>query len=117
MYHTKLKGVNVVVIRCGLFVLLMSCALVNVSYGEVHTKKSKAEVNADISENANNQVSSDSGVVDADVEMTGYAVINGEVWIDGIKVNKPQSVYVSKKNGKTYRIRWGKNGNVSVTEE
>lgn len=75
------------------------------------------DVDVDAADYMNNEANNDSGVVGADVEMTGYAVINGSVWIDGVKIHKPQSVYTSKKSGKTYRIHWGKNGNVSITEE
>lgn len=103
--------------RFGWPALLIFCTLVNAVYGGVYAQKPESKVNADHSKNTNNQASSESGVVEDDVEMTGSAVINGEVWIDGIKVDRPQSVFVSKKSGKTYRIRWGKNSNVSVTEE
>lgn len=58
-----------------------------------------------------------SGGVASDVEMEGVAVINGEVFIDGNKVPKGKTLYTSKKSGKTYRINWGKNGNVSVSEK
>lgn len=58
-----------------------------------------------------------SGSVASDVEMEGVAVINGDVFIDGNKVPKGKALYTSKKSGKTYRIHWGKNGNVSVSEK
>lgn len=58
-----------------------------------------------------------SGDVASDVEMDGVAVINGDVFIDGGKVPKGKTLYTSKKSGKTYRINWGKNGNVSVSEK
>ena len=99
-----------------LSVILISFALLGVA----HAKSEEAEMDVEVSEdsdNMDNKASSQAGVVEADVEMTGYAIINGGVWIDGIKINKPQSVYVSRKSGKTYRIRWDKGGNVSVKEE
>ena len=58
-----------------------------------------------------------SGGVAPDVEMEGIAVINGDVFIDGNKVPKGKTLYTSKKSGKTYRITWGKDGNVSVSEK
>lgn len=58
-----------------------------------------------------------SGSVAPDVEMEGVAVINSDVFIDGNKVPKGKTLYTSKKSGKTYRIDWGKNGNVSVSEK
>jgi len=57
------------------------------------------------------------GTVANDVQMEGVAVINGEVFVDGDKVPKGKTLYTSKKSGKTYRITWGKNGNVSVSEK
>ena len=57
------------------------------------------------------------GIVDSDVQMEGIAVINGNVFIDGVKVPKGQTVYISKKTKKTYHIQWGKDGNVNVTEK
>jgi hypothetical protein len=49
--------------------------------------------------------------------MDGIAVINGEVFVDGEKVPKGKSPYTSKKSGKTYVIKWGKDGNVAVQEK
>lgn len=105
------------VVRHILAALLLSCALVNASFGETVIDESEPEVNADISDSADSKAGADSAVIGADVEITGVTVINGSVWIDGVKIHKPQSVYTSKKSGKTYRIHWGKDGNVSVAEE
>lgn len=58
-----------------------------------------------------------SGSVASDVEMEGVAVVNSDVFIDGNKVPKGKTLYTSKKSGKTYRIDWGKNGNISVSEK
>jgi hypothetical protein len=55
--------------------------------------------------------------IGADVEMTGVAVINGEVYIDGEKLPPGKRSFTSKKTGKNYAIEWGKNGNVSVAEK
>lgn len=59
----------------------------------------------------------DSDVIGSDVEMEGVAVINGQVFIDGVKVPKGKTSYTSKKTGKSYQIHWGKNGNVEVSEK
>lgn len=64
-----------------------------------------------------NTVSINAGPIGTDVEMEGFAIINGEVFVDGEKVPRGKKTVVSKKSGKTYRIDWGKNGNVSVTEQ
>lgn len=57
------------------------------------------------------------GAVDSDVQMEGVAVINGEVFIDGEKISKGKTSHVAKKTGKTYLIKWGKDGNVAVQEK
>lgn len=61
--------------------------------------------------------SNSAGTIDQDVQMDGIAVINGEVFVDGEKVPKGKSPYTSKKSGKTYVIKWGKDGNVAVQEK
>ncbi len=82
-----------------------------------------AQVSVDVSgygvriQKGNNDVGTSSNSVAPDVEMEGVAVINGEVFIDGKKVPKGKTLYTSKKSGKTYRITWGKDGNVSVEEK
>ena len=48
------------------------------------------------------------GSLGPDVEMEGVAVINDEVFIDGVKVPRGKTTVVSKKTGKTYIIEWGK---------
>ena len=57
------------------------------------------------------------GRVAADVQMEGVAVINGDVFIDGEQVPKGKTLYTAKKTGKSYRIQWGQDGNVSVSEK
>lgn len=98
-------------------VSLLFGMLINVSTAQAGVDDAEFDVNVDAPDRAGNTASSDAGVVGAGVEMTGVAVINGAVWIDGVRISKPQSVYTSKKTGKTYHIRWGKDGNVSVAEE
>ncbi|MCX7170259.1 MAG: hypothetical protein NTY41_08205 [Proteobacteria bacterium] len=58
-----------------------------------------------------------SGEVAPDVQMEGVAIINDEVFIDGERVPKGKTSYTAKKTGKSYRIQWGKDGNVSVSEK
>jgi hypothetical protein len=57
------------------------------------------------------------GTLGPDVQMDGVAVINGRVYIDGAQVPKGKTTFKSPKSGKTYRIQWGKDGNVAVQEE
>lgn len=57
------------------------------------------------------------GEIAEDAEISGVTVINDDVFIDGIKIPRGTKTYTSKKTGKTYRIQWGKNGNVSVEEK
>ena len=67
---------------------------------------------------SNGSVASNSAAtLGPDVEMEGVAVINNEVFIDGVKVPYGKTTYLSKKSGKTYTIRWGKNGNIAVQEK
>jgi len=84
---------------------VMAQTSVNVSGGEVKLRNQDGSV-----------VVVGSGRVAADVDMTGVAVINGEVYIDGDKVPTGRTSYKGRKSGKTYRIQWGKDGNVSVAE-
>lgn len=56
------------------------------------------------------------GTIDSDVEMEGIAVINGQVFIDGVKIARGKTSYISKKSGKSYTIKSDKDGNVSVQE-
>lgn len=83
-----------------------------------------AQVSVDVSgydvrvrQGGGNEVRVNSGSVASDVEMEGVAVINGDVFIDGDRIPKGKKLYTSKKSGKTYRIVWGKDGNVSVSEK
>ncbi|MDD5176407.1 MAG: hypothetical protein PHQ05_08315 [Sterolibacterium sp.] len=62
-------------------------------------------------------VNVNSKAVASDVQMDGVAVINGEVFIDGEQVPKGKTSFTAKKSGKSYRIEWGKDGNVSVSEK
>lgn len=57
------------------------------------------------------------GSIEHEVQMDGVAVINGEVFVDGEQVPKGKPVFVSKKSGKTYTIKWGKDGNVAIQEK
>ncbi len=90
--------------------LVLYCAPVTATDDD---EDSDADTDMVSAENANPV----SGGVDANVDMTGFAIINGKLWIDGVSITKPQAVYVSKKNGKTYHISWAKNGSPNVTEE
>ena len=64
-----------------------------------------------------NDASNDSGTISGDVEIEGVAILNDKVYIDGVRVPKGVREVTSKKTGKTYRIVWGKDGNISVTEK
>lgn len=64
-----------------------------------------------------NSAKSSSGTVASDVQIEGVAVINDEVFIDGERVPKGKTSFTGKKTGKSYRIQWGKDGNISVSEK
>jgi hypothetical protein len=86
-----------------------------VAWGQVSVDISGGGVR--VQHDGGNEVSVNSGGVSPDVEMTGVAVINETVYIDGDKIPKGSKRYTSKKSGKTYLINWGKDGNVSVAEQ
>lgn len=69
------------------------------------------------SSSGSNIVTNNEGEISSDSEITGITVINGNVFIDGQKIKNGVTSYTSKKTGKTFRIVWGKNGNVSVEEK
>lgn len=100
-----------------LFFLLLFSSLVNTSFGETDVDEPEFDMDTDISDSVGSKDGENSAAIGTDVEITGVTIINGSVWIDGVKIHKPQSVYTSRKNGKIYRIHWGSNDNVSVAEE
>lgn len=89
--------------------------LMNPALAQVVVDASKHGVKVQAASDGSVQV--DSGSIAPDVQMEGVAVINGEVFIDGEQVPKGKTSYTAKKTGKSYRIQWGKNGNVSVSEK
>jgi hypothetical protein len=72
--------------------------------------------NATVNVGRGNTVKNTSGSIQGDVEMEGVAIINDDVFIDGEKIPRGKTRYTSKKSGKSYRIQWGKNGNVTVDQ-
>lgn len=86
-----------------------------IAWGQVAVDVSRGGVR--VQHGGGSEVSVNSEGVAPDVEMTGVAVVNGAVYIDGDKIPKGKTLHASKKSGKTYRITWGKDGNVSVEEK
>lgn len=84
---------------------------VNVSVG------GHGQGNVSVSVGGKNNVGNTAGSIDEDVEMTGVAIINGNVTIDGEKLPKGTTRHTGKKSGITYLIKWGKDGNVAVSQE
>jgi hypothetical protein len=72
--------------------------------------------NTAVSVGSGSSASNTAGAVGPDVEMEGVAVINDNVFIDGEKIKRGKTQHTSKKTGKSYRIQWGKDGNVSVEQ-
>lgn len=71
-----------------------------------------------MSANSGNEVSNVAGVIDgSSVEIEGIVIINGEVSIDGVKIPRGTKKYRSVKSGKKYLIEWGRDNNVSVSEQ
>ncbi len=84
--------------------------------GAASVRVTPGKGNAAVSVGPGSTASNTSGSIDADVQMEGVAVINDDVFIDGEKIPRGKTRYTSKKTGKSYRIQWGKNGNVSVEQ-
>lgn len=71
----------------------------------------------DVSIGSDNDASNDSGGIAGDVQIEGITIINDKVYIDGVRVPKGTREVISKKTGRVYRIDWGKDGNITVTEK
>lgn len=67
---------------------------------------------------AGNTVANEKGVIGPDADIEGIVIINGELSIDGVKIAKGVTEYVSRKTKKVYLIKWNKKGElVDVTEK
>ncbi|WP_300454782.1 hypothetical protein [Accumulibacter sp.] len=65
-----------------------------------------------------NTVANEKGVIAPDADVEGVVIINDTLSIDGVKIARGVTEYVSKKTKKVYSIRWGKKGEgVTVTEK
>lgn len=95
---------------------LVALGQVTVDVPGAGVKIDKAKGNTSVSIGSGSTAGNSSGSIDADVQMEGVAVINDDVFIDGEKVQRGKTRHTSKKTGKSYRIQWGKNGNVSVEQ-
>ena len=115
---TTMKQGQLSIIAC--FGLLAGAAVaqvvVDVPGVSVNVGKGKSG-NSAISIGPGSTASNSSGSIGADVQMEGVAVINDDVFIDGEKIPRGKTKHTSKKTGKTYRIQWGENGNVSVEQK
>ncbi len=60
--------------------------------------------------------SNQTGIIDASAEIEGVTIINDSVYIDGEKVPNNVTRFKGHKSGLIYSIKWGKNGNISVTQ-
>ncbi len=105
--------------RCHLASVLMLCsqlagAQVSIDLSGGNAKGgSAATVSA-----AGNRVSNEKGVIGPDADVEGVTIINDDLYIDGSKISRGVTEYVSKKTKTVYSIRWGKKGEgVTVTEK
>ena len=60
--------------------------------------------------------SNQTGVIDSSAEIEGVTIINDSVYIDGEKVPNHVTRFKGRKSGLMYSIKWGRNGNISVTQ-
>ncbi len=99
-------------VSAALFLLMVSL----VAIGQMASSCSGAGVTLDWG--SHNTVANTSGEIDKDAAVEGVLVINDDVYIDGVKIDRGVSEYASRKTKKTYSIRWGKKGEgASVTEK
>ena len=73
--------------------------------------------NVNISIGGKNSVGNTAGYIDEGADIEGVSVVNGEVSIDGEKVAKGKTRHTGKKSGIKYIIKWGKDGNVAISQE
>jgi hypothetical protein len=64
-----------------------------------------------------NDVGNTAGSIDESIDIEGVAIINGAVTIDGEKVPKGKTRHTGRKSGTKYIIKWGKDGNIAVSQE
>lgn len=50
------------------------------------------------------------------VDVQGITIVNGKLWIDNDPVPHGKKFHTSSKTGKTYKIEWGKDNNIAVSE-
>lgn len=50
------------------------------------------------------------------VDVQGITIINGKLWIDNDPVPQGKKTHTSSKTGKIYKIEWGKDNNIAVSE-
>ncbi|MDP1605859.1 MAG: hypothetical protein Q8L93_04320 [Rhodocyclaceae bacterium] len=91
-------------------------AQVSVDVPGVSVRTGKSDGNVAVSVGQGATAVNTSGVIGAGVEMEGVAVVNGDVFIDGEKIQRGKTRHTAKKTGITYRIQWGKDGNVNVQQ-
>lgn len=116
---TEMKRLSLSVMVClGVAITAPGVAVgqITVDVPGTSVKIQKGNGGAAVSVGSGSKASNSAGAIDADVEMEGVAVINDDVFIDGEKIPRGKTRYTSKKTGKSYRIQWGKNGNVSVEQ-
>jgi hypothetical protein len=73
--------------------------------------------NMNISIGGKNSVGNVAGHIDEGADVEGVSVINGEVTIDGEKVPKGKTRHTGKRSGTKYVIKWGRDGNVAISQE
>lgn len=109
---------SIVAVTAGVLGTDLSMAQVNVKVPGVNVSVGgKNESNVSVSVGGKNDVGNTAGSIDENVEMEGVAIINGSVTIDGEKVPKGKTRHIGKKSGIKYIIKWGKDGNVAVSQE
>ena len=105
--------------RCHLASVLIVCsqlagAQVSIDLSGVNVKTGSGSTVS----RAGNKVSNEKGVIGPEADVEGVTIINDDVYIDGSKIARGVTEYVSKRTKTVYSIRWGKKGEgVTVTEK
>ena len=97
--------------------ILPAAAQVNVSVPGINVNVGGGDGGVSVSMGGKNKAGNTAGHIDSDADIEGVTIINGEVSIDGEKVPRGKTKHTGRKSGTKYVIKWGKDGNVAVSQE
>lgn len=92
-------------------------AQVNVNIPGISVNVGNGEKDVSVSMGGKNKVGNVAGSIDPGADIEGVTIINGELSIDGEKVPKGKTRHIGRKSGTKYVIKWGRDGNIAVSQE